>query len=145
MTVWQIWLLIAAVFVVIEIFTSGFAVACFSVGCVFGSILAACDLSLTWQVVAFAVGTFLAFLFIRPFVMKIIDKKTNDNGVKTNMDNIIGKIAVVTERIEENGYGRVKIDGDDWKAQASDGTAIEAGEKVRIEAYESIILTVKKL
>ena len=28
MTTWQIWLLIAAVFVVIEIFTSGFAVAC---------------------------------------------------------------------------------------------------------------------
>ena len=145
MTVWQIWLLVAAVFVVIEICTSGFAVACFSVGCVFGAILAACDLSLTWQVVAFAIGTFLAFIFIRPFVMKIIDKKTNDSGVKTNMDNIIGKTAVVTERIDENGYGRVKIDGDDWKAHSNDGSAIEVGEKVIIESYESIVLTVKKL
>lgn len=145
MTVWQIWLLIAALFVVIEICTSGFAVACFSVGCVFGAILAACDLSLTWQIVAFTVGTFLAFVFIRPFVMKIIDRKTNDSNVKTNMDNIIGKIAVVTERIEEGGYGRVKIDGDDWKARTSDGSAIEAGEKAIIESYESIILTVKKL
>ena len=145
MTVWQIWLLVAAVFVVIEICTSGFAVACFWVGCVFGAILAACDLSLTWQVVAFAVGTFLAFVFIRPFVMKYLDKKTNDSGVKTNMDNIIGKIAVVTERIEEGGYGRVKIDGDDWKAQSNDSSAIEVGEKVIIESYESIVLTVKKL
>ncbi len=145
MTIWQIWLLIAALFVVIEIFTSGFAVACFSVGCVFGAILAACELSLTWQVVAFAVGTFLAFVFIRPIVMKYLDKKTNDNHVKTNMDNIIGKTAVVTERIEENGFGRVKIDGDDWKAQTSDGSAVEVGTKVKIEAFESIILTVKKL
>ncbi|MCR5036110.1 MAG: NfeD family protein [Bacteroidales bacterium] len=145
MTIWQIWLLIAALFVVIEIFTSGFAVACFSVGCVFGAILAACDLSLTWQVVAFAVGTFLAFVFIRPIVMKYLDKKTNDNGVKTNMDSIIGKTAVVTEKIEENGFGRVKIDGDDWKAQTSDGSAVEVGTKVKIEAFESIILTVKKL
>ena len=145
MTIWQIWLLIAAVFVVIEIFTSGFAVACFSVGCVFGAILAACDLSLTWQIVAFAIGTFLAFVFIRPFVMKYLDKKTNDSGVKTNMDNIIGKTAMVTERIEEGGYGRVKIDGDDWKAQTSNGSAIEVGEKVKIESYESIILIVKKL
>ena len=145
MEVYQIWLLIAAVFVVIEIFTSGFAVACFSVGCVFGSILAACDLSLTWQVVAFAVGTFLAFVFIRPIVMKYLDKKTNDTGVKTNMDNIIGKIAVVTEKIEENGYGRVKIDGDDWKAKTNDGSAAEVGAKVEIESFESIILTVKKL
>ncbi len=145
MTIWQIWLLIAALFVVIEIFTSGFAVACFSVGCVFGAILAACELSLTWQVVAFAVGTFLAFVFIRPIVMKYLDKKTNDNGVKTNMDSIIGKTAVVTEKIEENGFGRVKIDGDDWKAQTSDGSAVEVGTKVKIEAFESIILTVKKL
>ena len=145
MTIWQIWLLIAALFVVIEIFTSGFAVACFSVGCVFGAILAACELSLTWQVVAFAVGTFLAFVFIRPIVMKYLDKKTNDNGVKTNMDSIIGKTAMVTEKIEENGFGRVKIDGDDWKAQTSDGSAVEVGTKVKIEAFESIILTVKKL
>ena len=145
MEIYQIWLLIAAVFVVIEIFTSGFAVACLSGGCVFGSILAACDLSLTWQVVAFAVGTFLAFVFIRPIVMKYLDKKTNDTGVKTNMDNIIGKTAVVTEKIEENGYGRVKIDGDDWKAKTADGSAAEVGEKVEIESFESIILTVKKL
>ena len=145
MTIWQIWLLVAAVFVVIEIFTSGFAVACFSVGCVFGAILAACDLSLTWQVVAFAIGTFLSFILIRPVVMRYLDKKTNDNHIKTNMDNIIGKTAVVTERIEENGYGRVKIDGDDWKAQTADGAAAEVGEKVRIESFESIILTVKKV
>ena len=145
MTIWQIWLLVAALFVVIEIFTSGFAVACFSVGCVFGAILAACELSLTWQVVAFAVGTFLAFILIRPVVMRYLDKKTNDNHVKTNMDSIIGKTAVVTEKIEENGFGRVKIDGDDWKAQTSDGSAVEVGTKVKIEAFESIILTVKKL
>lgn len=145
MEIYQIWLLIAAVFVVIEIFTSGFAVACFSVGCVFGSILAACDLSLTWQVVAFAIGTFLAFVLIRPVVMRYLDKKTNDNHVKTNMDNIIGKTAVVTERIEEGGYGRVKINGDDWKAQTIDGSAADVGEKVQIDSYESIILTVKKL
>lgn len=145
MTIWQIWLLVAAVFVIIEIFTAGFAVACFSVGCVFGCILAALELSLTWQVVAFAAGTFLAFVFVRPFVMKIIESRTNDNGVKTNMDNIVGKTAVVTERIEEGGYGRVKIDGDDWKARTVDGAAAEVGEKVEIESFESIILTVKKL
>ena len=145
MEVYQIWLLVAAVFVGIEICTSGFAVACFSVGCVFGAILAACDLSLTWQVVAFAVGTFLAFVFIRPFVIKILDKKTNDSGVKTNMDNIIGKTAIVTEKIEAGGYGRVKIDGDDWKAKTDSGLAAEVGEKVEIVSYESIILTVKKL
>ena len=51
----------------------------------------------------------------------------------------------VAKKIEENGFGRVKIDGDDWKAQTSDGSAVEVGTKVKIEAFESIILTVKKL
>ena len=144
MTIWQIWLLVALVFVIIEIFTSGFAVACFSVGCVFGSVLAALNLSMTWQFMGFAVGTFLAFILIRPFVLKYLDKKTNGNNVKTNMDNIIGRTAVVTERIEEDGFGRVKIDGDDWKARTEDGNPAEVGEKLKVVTYESIILTVKK-
>jgi len=144
MTIWQIWLVVALVFVIIEIFTSGFAVACFSVGCVFSSILAALNLSMTWQCLGFAVGTFLAFVLIRPFVLKYLDRKTNGNEVKTNMDNIIGKTGVVTERIEEDGYGRVKIDGDDWKAKTEDGTSAEVGEKLKVVSYESIILTVKR-
>jgi len=144
MTIWQIWLVVALVFVIIEIFTSGFAVACFSVGCVFGSILSALSLSMTWQFLGFAVGTFLAFVLIRPFVLKYLDRKTNDNDVKTNMDNIIGKSAVVTEQIEADGYGRVKIDGDDWKAKMEDGTSANIGEKLKVVSYESIILTVKR-
>lgn len=145
MTAWEIWLLLAAIFIVMEIFTAGFAVACFSVGCVFGAIVAALSMSLTWQIVAFTAGTFLAFVFVRPFVMKYLDRKTNNNDVKTNMDNIIGKIAIVTERIEEGSCGRVKIDGDDWKAVTDNGLAADVGKKVRIISYESIILTVKKL
>lgn len=145
MTIWQIWLLVALVFVIIEIFTSGFAVACFSVGCAFGSVLAALNLSMTWQFLGFAVGTFLAFVFVRPFVLKYLDKKTNDSKVTTNMDNVIGKTVVVTERIEADGYGRVKIDGDDWKAKIEDGTSAEVGEKLKVVSYESIILTLKRV
>lgn len=144
MTIWQIWLIAALVFVIIEIFTSGFAVACFSVGCVFGSILDACHLSTTWQFLGFAVGTFLAFVLVRPFVIKYLDKKTNSSNIKTNVDEIIGRNAVVTERIESEGFGRVKIDGDDWKAQMEDGTSAEVGEKLKVVSQESVILTMKR-
>lgn len=145
MTVWQIWLIVALVFVIIEIFTSGFAVACFSVGCVFGSIIDAIGLSSTWQFLGFSVGTFLAFIFIRPFVLKYLDKSREGNEVKTNMDNIIGKTVIVTERIEEDGYGRAKIDGDEWKCKMDDGSSAEVGEKLSVVSYESIILTLKRI
>ena len=144
MTIWQIWLLVALVFVIVEIFTSGFAVACFSFGCVFASVCAAFNLSLPWQFLFFAVGTFLAFVLVRPLILKIIEKKDKGSEVKTNMDGIIGKTAIVTERIEVNGFGRVKIDGDDWKAQMEDSSSAEIGEKVVVVSYQSIILTVKK-
>lgn len=144
MEIWQIWVIVALVFIVIEIFTSGFAVACFSVGCILAAIGAACKLELSWQILLFAIGTFLAFIFIRPFVLKLIDKGTKGKEIATNMDNLIGRQAVVTETITKNDYGRVKIDGDDWKARLESGESAEIGEKVTVVSYESIILTVKK-
>ena len=143
MEIWQIWVIAALLFFIVEILTSGFAIACLSVGCLFSAVGAAFELSMTWQVALFALGSFLAFIFIRPLVLKLMNKNA-DTKVKTNMDNVIGRKAVVTEKIESDGYGRVKIDGDDWKARLEDDGEAEVGEKVTILSNESIILTVKK-
>ena len=144
MEIWQLWLAVALVFLIVEIFTSGFAVACFSVGCVFGSVASAFELNATWQFTLFAIGSILAFVLIRPFVLKLIEKKSKKGGeILTNADSILGRDAIVSEKIEEGGYGRVKLDGDDWKAQSIDGEAIELRTRVEIISRESIILTVK--
>lgn len=144
MEIWQIWVVVALVLIIIEIFTSGFAIACLSVGCLLAAIGSGIELSLAWQLGLFALGTFLGFIFVRPFVLKLMNKNANKNNVTTNMDNLIGRKAVVTEKIEKDGFGRVKIDGDDWKARMEDGEEAEVGEKVTIVSNESIILTVKK-
>ncbi len=143
MEIWQIWIVAALVLIIIEIFTSGFAIACLSVGCLLAAICAGFELSIAWQFGFFALGTFFGFIFVRPFVLKLMNKKTN-NDVTTNMDNLIGRKAIVSEKIEKDGYGRVKIDGDDWKAHMEDDGEAEVGEKVTIVSNESIILTVKK-
>ena len=144
MEIWQIWVIAALVLFIIEIMTSGFAIACLSVGCLLAAIASAFELSLAWQIGFFALGSFLAFIFIRPLVLKLMNKNNNKNNVTTNMDNLIGRKAVVTEKIENDGFGRVKIDGDDWKARMEDDGEAEVGEKVTIVSNESIILTVKK-
>lgn len=143
MEIWQVWVVAALILIIIEIFTSGFAIACLSVGCLLAAVGSGFELSMAWQLGLFALGTFIGFIFIRPFVLKLMNKKTNNN-VATNMDNLIGRKAVVTERIEKEGFGRVKIDGDDWKARMEDDGEAEVGEKVTIVSNESIILTVKK-
>lgn len=144
MEVWHVWVIIALIFVIVEIFTTGFAVMCISVGCLFGAVASSMDFELKWQLLAFAVGTALAFLTIRPIVCKLLYRKTNE--VKTNVDALIGRRALVTERIDgELHPGRVKVDGDDWKAISSETTPLEEGEPVEIIAINSVILTVKKL
>jgi membrane protein implicated in regulation of membrane protease activity len=54
-------------------------------------------------------------------------------------------VGEVSETIELNGFGRVKLDGDDWKAQSQDAMRIEKGTRVRILSRDSIIVTVEKV
>ena len=144
MEVWHIWVIVALIFVIVEIFTSGFAVMCISFGCLFGAAASALDWDVKWQLLAFAIGTVLAFMTVRPLVYKFFYKKSHE--VKTNADALVGRRAVATERIEgELHPGRVKVDGDDWKAVSLGVEPIEVGDAVEITAINSVILTVKKI
>lgn len=144
MEVWHIWVIVALIFVIVEIFTSGFAVMCISFGCLFGAATSALDWDVKWQLLAFAIGTVLAFMTVRPLVYKFFYKKSHE--VKTNADALVGRRAVATERIEgELHPGRVKVDGDDWKAVSLGAEPIEVGDAVEITAINSVILTVKKI
>ena len=144
MEVWHYWVIIALVFVIVEMFTTGFAVMCISFGCLFGALASVLDWEFKWQLLAFAVGTALAFLTVRPLVYKFFYKKGQE--IKTNVDALVGRMAIVTERIEGQLHpGRVKLDGDDWKAVSLDKEPIEVGEAVEITAINSVIVTVKKI
>lgn len=144
MQLYQIWLIAALALVIFEIFSATFGAICFAIGAGFSALGAGLGLNLTWQIVIFAVVSMLTFIFLRPFMMKIMDRKTKE--VKTNADALIGRKALVSERIDAAQHtGRVAIDGDDWKAVSEDGSVIEIGIEVEIVKLDSIILTVKKL
>lgn len=142
MEIYVVWLITALVLLIVELFTASFGVVCFSFGAAAAGLAAYCGLSTMWQLLIFSVVSFIAFVFIRPFVVKFLLKKKDE--VLTNADAIVGRIAVVTEEINpDKNTGRVKIDGDDWKAEASD--IIPVGEKVEVVSRESIILNVKSI
>ncbi len=137
------WLIIAIVLLILEIMTAGFGVICFAIGGAFSALVSGLGGNLTWQIVVFAVVSLLTFIFLRPVVIRFLDKKSKD--VKTNADAIIGRKGVVSERIDaEQHTGRVAVDGDDWKAVSEDGSVIEKGTTVEIVKLDSIIVTVKK-
>ena len=144
MEMYQLWLIAAIVLVIVEICTAGFGSICFAIGAGLAALGAGLGLNATWQIVVFAVVSMLTFIFLRPVVIRFLEKKSKD--VKTNADALIGRKAVVSERIDGAQHtGRMAVDGDDWKAVSTDGSVIEKGAEVEIINRDSIILTVKSL
>ena len=141
MDYYQIWLIAAIILVIIELLSAGFGVICFAIGALFSALVAYFTPNILWQLLVFAAVSLLTFIFLRPVLIKLLERKTKD--VKTNADALIGKIGVVSETIDaDKNTGRVAIDGDDWKAVTADGSIINKGEKVKVVSRDSIILTV---
>ena len=140
--VWQFWCIVALLLFVLEIFTSGFGVFCFAVGCIGGAITSGLNFGLNVQIFVFCITSMISFVTIRPVLLKYFSRKT---VCLTNTDALIGRTAIVVEIIDnKKNKGRVKIDGDIWKAISFDDSIIEVNEKVVIIQIDSIVLTVKK-
>ena len=139
---WQMWALVSVVCLILELTNGDFFIMCFAIGAAISAILSACGLSFYVGLAAFAAASVLSIFFVRPAALKHFHK--NEDKRVSNADALIGRIGRVSEDIEKDGYGRVAIDGDDWKAVAKDGTAIAKGTNVKVVGRESIIITVEK-
>lgn len=144
MDTWHIWVILALILVIVEIFTSGFVVICFAVGAAAAAVASCLSSGIQGQILWFSVATFLAFIAVRPLLLRSFNK--GKSGRKSGIEALEGREAIVTERISymENS-GRVAIDGDDWKAVADDkNEIIEKGQKVFVTGVDSVILKVRK-
>ena len=143
MEIYQYWLIAAFILVIVEICTAGFGSICFAFGAGFSALTAYLGGGYVWQLIVFAAVSLLTFIFLRPVIIRLLERNSKD--VKTNVDALIGRKAVVSETIDHAAHtGRVAVDGDDWKAVAEDDTVIEKGEEVTIVGRESLIVTVRK-
>ena len=71
------------------------------------------------------VGTILLFT-TRDYLLKFIKVKNE----KTNLDRVVGMIAIVTEEIKKNKPGEVKVDGKRWTAIADKKIKVDSTVKV---------------
>ncbi len=142
MEAWLIWIIVALVFFIVEMLTAGVAVICFSAGALVAAAVSGFTDDWTWQIVSFAAGTILAFIFLRPVLLRWFSGKRRDEP--TNTDAMIGRMVKVVEKIDsEARTGRITIDGVTWQAVASDGkTTYEVDQIVIIKEINSIVLTV---
>ena len=143
---WLIWLIVAALLIIIELFTSLVATFCLAIGCVFAMLVSLFDLGMEIQLISLIVGSVIAFVAFAPAVRRWQKRHEGfeSNGV-SNMDALKGRVVEVIESIPEHGIGRVRVDGDRWQVRCVDGSEVVAGTRVRIVGYDSIILEVERL
>ena len=136
---WQMWVIIAVICLILELMNGDFFIMCFAIGGVCSSIAAAVGGNIYVQLAVFAITSVLSLFFVRPAALRYLHK--NEDSRVSNADALIGQTGRVSEPIVADGFGRVAIDGDDWKALSIDGQPIEKDARVRVVSRESIIIT----
>ncbi len=141
---WQIWLIIAGVCLVIEIMTTGFLVFWLAIGALVSMIVSLFTDSILIQTAVFVISSAILIFATKPFVKKFA--KTKD--VKTNAFSIIGQNGIVTKEIDSiNAKGQVKIDGETWSAVGKDDMDIPKGTEVEvleIKGVKAVVTPIKK-
>ena len=137
---WQMWAVVAVVCLILELTAGDFFIICFSIGSVFAAITAALGGGIYLQLLMFAVFTLISLFWVRPFAQRYLHKG-EDNRV-SNADALIDRQGRVVETVKADGFGRVQIDGDIWKAVTNEPADIPEGRSVRVVGRESTIITV---
>jgi membrane protein implicated in regulation of membrane protease activity len=131
MDAWVIWLIVAVVFAVAEVVNLSFYLFPFAIGAAAAAVvdLAGGGAAVTW--VTFAALTAVSFTVVRPIARRHINVPPQ---IRTGTAALIGRTAVVLERIDnDEGVGRVRLDGEIWTARAYDeDQVIEPGARVHV-------------
>ena len=133
-----IWLCIVIISLVVEFLTSEVVSIWFFLGSFVSMILALFMVDEAIQIIIFVVVSLLFLVCARPFVKEW----TRRNEIRTNVDSLVGRIAVVTEDIIDGNRGVVKLDSQEWSAISSDN--LTKGIKVVVLSIEGNKLIVKE-
>src|SRR3989442_5057813 len=119
---WQVWIVAALVLFGAEMLAPGFWLVSVALGCLAAGVVSAILPGLLAPSLTFAATTVASLVGIRPFLLRHMHRGTD--VVRTNVDALIGKIGVVTERIDPaTKRGRVLVEGEDWRgATLPDGS-----------------------
>lgn len=135
----SIWLVIFIVLVIIELITINLVTIWSAIAAVFALLVDIITRNTMLEIIVFIVSSFLLLLLTKPLIKKIKVKKVE----ATNLDMVINKVGIVTEDINQDKIGEVKVLGKRWSAYSS--TEIKKDEKVKILSIDGVKLKVEKI
>ena len=139
---WIIWLAIFVVLIGIEAATMALTTIWFAGGAIVAFFLALMGVGKYVQMAVFFIVSCALLFFTRPFALRYVNKKT----VKTNVEELTGKKARVTEEIDNDlAKGAAILSGQEWTARSTDGDRIPAGTMVTVDSVKGVKLMVGRI
>ena len=142
---WQIWLIIAGFFLILETITSGFLVFWFAVSALITMIFSFFIVSKTVQATIFVFLSIALIFATKPLVRKLTKQSTN---IKTNAYSIEGRKGKVLIDIDPaEGCGQIKVNGEKWSAKSIDDSFISKDSEVKvikIDGVKAIVEPIEK-
>lgn len=144
MNIWfWVWVALAVILSVAEIFTAGFFMLPFGVGAAVAALLEFLfPGSLTWQWASFVLLSSLLLVVMRRFA----DHVTHEPPQRVAGDRLIDRTGVVIARLEPHTLnGMVRVDREEWRADAPGDEPVDVGTPIVVVAVEGTHLVVKRL
>ena len=137
----MVWLILLIVFVVIEVFTLGLTTIWFAGGALVAMLAALLNAPVWLQICVFVIVSLVLLFFTRPIAVKYFNK----DRIKTNVESLVGKPAIVISEIDNlQGIGQVMVNGQEWTARScEDSEKIQVGAVVTVIAINGVKLIVK--
>lgn len=138
----QFWLIAIALLLLVEFATSALTTIWFAGGALIALLCAVMGGPVWLQAALFVAGSVILLVLTRPLAVRFMSK----DKTRTNADSLIGKEAVVTERIDNlQSTGAAQVNGQIWTARSvNPAHVIEKDEIVMIRAIEGVKLIVDK-
>lgn len=135
------WLALLVVCIVIEVATLGLTTIWFAGGALVAVLASLLHAPIFVQVILFFLVSLLMLFFTRPLAVKYFNK----DRVKTNVESMVGRQAIVTSEIDNlHSVGQVTVSGQEWSARsADDGVRIPVGIVVNVVAISGVKLIVR--
>ncbi|NBJ94364.1 NfeD family protein [Parablautia muri] len=137
-----IWLIVFVVCIVIEIITMGLTTIWFAGGALLAAVGAALGVPFGLQIALLVVVSLVLLYFTRPIAVKYFNK----DRIKTNVESLVGKQAIVISEIDNlQGIGQVTVGGREWSARTTvEGIKLPVGSVVVIRAISGVKLMVEE-
>lgn len=135
------WLVLLLICIVVEFITMGLTTVWFAGGTLAAIPAAALHAPMALQVALFLAVSILLLIFTRPIAVKYFNK----DRIRTNVESLVGRQAIVISEINNlEGTGQVTVGGQEWTARSSEeDIKILVGAVVVIRAISGVKLIVE--